>query len=75
MYGKILLQDLTTISASNPLRITITGPITQEFVVTRETDSLLEKDGDGNFWLVLQSLALRVGGVEMLEDVNVGIHY
>lgn len=73
--GKILLQDLTTISASNPLRITITGPITQEFVVTRETDSLLEKDGDGNFWLVLQSLALRVGGVEMLEDVNVGIHY
>lgn len=72
--GKILLSNITEISASKPVTIKLTGAVEQEIKVTSTTNGLVEKIGT-EYWLVLEKLAARVGGVEVLDGCNIGIYY
>jgi len=74
--GKILLSGITEISTSKPLTIKIAGITTQEITVTSISASggLIEQIGTEN-WLVLEKLAARVGGVEVLDNCTIELHY
>lgn len=72
--GKILLEDVTEISKASPLTLTITGPVNRTIEITSEFDSLIEKNERG-YWLVLKSLAIRLGGLDILDEAKIEIHF
>lgn len=72
--GKIFLEDVTEISKANPLTLKITGPVNRTIEITSEFDSLISKDSRG-YWLVLQSLAIRLGGLDILDEAKIEIHF
>jgi len=72
--GKILLEKITEISTSKPLTIKISGITNQEIVVNSPSNSLIEEIS-GEYWLVLEKLAARVGGVEVLDNCSIELHY
>ena len=72
--GKILLEDVKEISSSKPLRIKITGPIEQEIIITSPSNAMIDKIG-ANYWLDLLVVASKIGGIEVMDNCNVGIYY
>lgn len=72
--GKILLENVTEISKASPLTLKITGPVNRTIEITSEFDSLIEKNERG-YWLVLKSLAIRLGGLDILDEAKIEIHF
>lgn len=74
--GKVLLQNINEISASKPITIKLSGLVNQEIQVTSVASSggLIEEISD-EYWLVLESLASRVGGIEALDYSTIEILY
>ena len=74
--GKVLLQNINEISASKPITIKLSGLVNQEIQVTSVASSggLIEEISD-EYWLVLERLASRVGGIEALDYSTIEILY
>lgn len=72
--GKILLKNVTEISPSKKINITVSGPVNTNITVSSPSDALIETI-DGQYWLVLETLATRVGGRKNLDESKVEIHY
>lgn len=72
--GKILLKNVTEISPSKKISITVSGPVNKNIIVSSPNDALIEYI-DGQYWLVLETLAARVGGLENLDESKVEVHY